>query len=144
MGMYDPAQAYRDLLVAAGVGVWGATSGWGIYIGNMPDAPEKVILVNATGGRDPMPQWLVNYPSVQVFVRGAKSGYQEARDKISACRDALLGYTGGTLGGDTYRSINQMGEIAYLGQDENTRPTFSANFWSVVLPASGTYRQPIT
>lgn len=143
--MKDPAIAVKDFLVAAGVGTFGTTSGWSIYIGNLPDAVDTVVLVNRTGGRDPFPHLAINFPSVQVVVRGAKNGYVAASDKMNAVVEALLGMNTTAAGLDTYRSCNQIGDISYLGQDENTRPMFSANFWFIVLPDVGSgHRVPIT
>lgn len=144
--MKDPAQCVKDRLVAQGVGTFGASTGWSIAIGRLPDKPDTVILVNATGGQNPFPHLLLNFPSVQVFVRGTKNGYQEARTKAYDVVKALLGMTDELLQGDMYRSCTQIGDIAYLGQDENTRPMFSANFSFIVEPAqeTGDIRVPIT
>lgn len=144
--MKDPAQCVKDMLVTATVGTFGASSGWSINIGRLPDNPDTVILVNQTGGQNPFPHLLYNEPSVQVFVRGAKNGYAAARTKINDCVKALLGIGTTVVQGDTYRSCNQIGDVAYLGQDDNTRPMFSANFWFIVEPAAeaGDLRIPIT
>ena len=144
--MKDPAQAIRDHLVSAGLGAFGVLTGWSINIGRWPDAPDTAILVQTTGGRNPFPHLLYNEPTVQVLVRGTKSGYQAARTKAEAVQARLTGMSSVNLLGDIYRSSNQMGDIMYLGQDENTRPMFSMNFWFVVLPAaeSGESRLPIT
>jgi hypothetical protein len=83
---------------------------------------------------------------VQILVRGAKSGYVAARTKAEAVQARMTAMSSVTLLGDVYQSSNQMGDIAYLGQDESTRPMFSLNFWFVVLPAAeaGEARVPIT
>lgn len=144
--MKDPAISVKDKLVTAGVGTFGSGSGWRIFIGHPPVTPDTIILVNGTGGRNPYPHLLVNEPSVSVMVRGQKNGYTVARTKAAAVVTALLGMSTTVLQGDTYQSCNQLGDIAYLGQDENTRPMFVANFWFVVLPVaeSGEQRVPIT
>lgn len=144
--MRDPAQSIRDRLVAQGIGVFGSTTGWSINIGQFPDSPDTVVLINQTGGRNPFPHLLYNEPSVQVMVRGSKNGYTSARTKIGDVVRALLGLSSQTLQGDMYRSCNQLGDISYLGQDESNRPMFTANFWFVVLPAeqAGDLRLPIT
>jgi len=144
--MKDPAQAIKDYLVAQSQGTFAAPTGWSINIGRWADVPDTVILVNHTGGRNPFPHLLYNEPSVQVAVRGSKSGYEAARTKIRQIVNVLLGFTSQTLQGDVYRSCNQIGDVSYLGQDDNTRPIFSANFWFVVLPAAeaGGHRVAIT
>lgn len=145
--MRDPAISIKDVIVGSpALGIFGAATGWGVYIGALPIAPDTVILVNATGGRDPYPHLLLNMPSVQVLVRGAKNGYVAARGKLEAIVNRLLGMGTTALQGDTFRSCNQIGDISYLGQDDNTRPMFSANFWFIVEPAAlaGGHRVAIT
>ena len=135
--MKDPAISVKDVIITPpALGTFGATSGWGVYIGAFPSTLDTTILVNATGGRPPYPHLLLNMPSVQVMTRGAKNGYQAARDKLEAIVNRLLGMDTTVLQGDTFRSCNQIGDIAYLGQDDNTRPIFSANFWFIVEPAA--------
>lgn len=145
--MKDPAISVKDVIVGAPpLGTFGAASGWGVYIGAFPTTLDTAILVNATGGRPPYPHLLLNMPSVQVMTRGTKNGYQAARDKLEAIVNRLLGMDTTVLQGDTFRSCNQIGDIAYLGQDDNTRPMFSANFWFIVEPAAlaGGHRVAIT
>jgi hypothetical protein len=57
----------------------------------------------------------------------------------------MLGTTD-SVSGDVYQSCTQVGDIAYLGQDDNTRPMFSMNFSFIVLPAAevGSNRVAIT
>jgi len=144
--MQDPAQSIKDLLVTAGVGVFATPTGWCISIGVFPDAPDTIILVNQVGGLSPMPHLLLNEPSLQIAIRGAKSGYVAARYKMKDVIDALLGMNTTVLQGDTYRSCIQLGDAAFVGQDDNTRPIITANFRFIVEPAASatTHRSPIT
>jgi hypothetical protein len=144
--MKDPAVAIKDYLVAQSQGVFPPAAPWGIAIGSWPMQQDQIILVNHTGGRNPFPHLLYNEPSVQIAVRGAKSGYQAARTKIRQIVNVMLGFTSQTLQGDVYRSCNQIGDVAYLGEDDNTRPILVANFWFTVLPAAeaGGHRVAIT
>lgn len=142
--MNNPADSVADMLVTAGVGTFAATSGWGIFVGKLPETPHTAILVNTTGGKSPFPHLLLNFPSVQIVVRGASNNLQDAYNKISACVDALLGMGSQTVNSDVWRSCTQMGDIAFLGYDENQRPLHSANLSFIVEPASGTHRISIT
>lgn len=145
--MKDPAQCVKDLLLLpTALGGFGAGAGWRIFIGVLPVEPDTIILVNQTGGRSPFPHLLYNEPSVQVLVRGAKNGYEAARIKMNDVVKRLLGMPSTVVQGDTYRGCNQIGDISWLGQDDNTRPIFSANFWFRVEPAAeaGDLRVPIT
>lgn len=146
--MRDPALIVKDLLEVADVGQFAATSGWCLCLGDPPDAPDSVVLVNQTGGLNPYPHLLINQPSVQVLVRGTRNGYSVAREKIDEVTRVLLGiYTYvDPVSGDTYRSCIQLGDVSYLGRDDNTRTMFSANFRFIVEPveAVGSRRIAIT
>ncbi len=73
------AEGIRDLLVAAGVGVFNASSGWSIHIGRSPVSPDTVIVITETAGLPSNPAYLLDFPNVQIKVRGSASGYQEAK-----------------------------------------------------------------
>lgn len=147
--MRDPALSIRDMMVASSFNwVAGGVAPFGVYLGQPPATPDAIILLNRTGGIDPVPQWLVNYPSLQVMVRGKKSGYEGASATIDQICNFLLGiktYVDPTSG-DQYQACNQLGDVFYAGQDDNTRPHFTANFRFIVLPAvvAGGNRLPIT
>lgn len=150
--MKNPSGCVMELLSNANVGdlmtdPTPTNAPWKVVTGQPPLTPDHVIIVNTVpGGRNPFPHLLLNFPSIQIIVRGARSGYAAAYTKMSAVVVALLGMQTTVVQGDTYRSCNQIGDVAYLGEDDNTRPMFSANFWFIVLPAaeSGEQRAPIT
>lgn len=133
--MYDVALSTKDLLVSKGLGVFNSTAAFSLFVGAPPDKPDALVLINVTGGRPPLPHLALNYPSIQVMVRGAPSGYAAASARMSAICNALLGISTYVLNGDTYRACNQIGDVIYLGQDDNTRPLLSANFRYIVEPA---------
>ncbi|MFV2014006.1 MAG: minor capsid protein [Candidatus Heimdallarchaeota archaeon] len=141
--MIDPTVIIRDLLVTAGVGNFAATIGWGIYIHKEPEAPDSVITIYETGGKPPNPAWLLDFPSIQVRIRGSKGDSVLARAKASEVMDNLLGapyqaVTGGDLG-----SITSIGGINSLGWDKNNRPIFTTNFNLILEPSEGLNRQAI-
>jgi hypothetical protein len=148
--MNDPTQFFRQIISSANVAKWITEANahpWKISVGTYPSAPDQIVLLNESGGRNPMPQWLVNYPSVQVQVRGNQTGYESARTKMKECVNAVLGIAPGVVvAGDTLQSVIQMGGILFLGRDDGNRPMFSANFSLIVLPAqeAGSHRLPIT
>lgn len=107
-----------------------------LNVGRFPSTPDEAILVNSSGGRNPYPHLALNFPSIQIMVRGKPSGYVAARQEIGNICDILLGFGNVSLTGDMYRSCNQMGDVIYLGQDDRGRPMFSANFWFIVEPSS--------
>lgn len=143
MAMTSPAIGVKDLLVSAGVGVFAATSGWNISIGRHPTSPDTSIVCNETGGLSPYPHLRLNFPSVQVMVRGAANGYVAANEKIRAVVDALLGAPSQVVNGDEWQGIRQLGDVAFIGFDESNRPLFTSNFSIIVEPKAGGYRQAI-
>ena len=143
MGMISPAVGCKDLLVTAGVGVFAATTGWGIFIGKFPTAPDTVIACVDTGGLAPFPNFALNFPSVQVMIRGVPGDYISAHDKGRAVIDALLGMGYQVVNGDKWEGIIEIGDLAFIGYDEKNRPAFSANFSIHVEPSSTGNRQAI-
>lgn len=139
--MSDIAVGISDVLVAAGVGTFGATVGWGIFIHQEPPSPpDTAITIYETGGTDPNPKWLLDFPSVQVRVRGAKGGYVAAKAKATDVLNALLGLPSQTINSDVWVAVNQVGGINSLGQDDKDRPLFSLNYGLIIEPATGTNR----
>lgn len=138
--MSDISEGIKDLLVAAGVGTFAATTGWGIFISKMPDEPDSIVSIMETGGFPANPRWLIDYPSVQVMIRGDKGGYQAAKAKALAVRDALLGLPSQVINGDGWDSITDIGGLIELGYDDSNRPKFSTNFSLIIEPATGTNR----
>ena len=75
------AEDFSGILVTAGVGTIGATSGWRIGVAVEPDGsgiPDTTITLFDTGGFSPNPKWIIDEPSVQIRVRGSPNGYQAA------------------------------------------------------------------
>lgn len=147
--MADPALGIKDLLVTANVGSWnGLPSGlvaWPINIGAPTLEADQMILVNLTGGREPSPKWLLDYPSAQVMVRGKSRDYTGARTKVQAAKDALLGLPSQTINGDRWDHVNMIGDINFLGYDQKERPLFSINLALIIEPQAGSgHRQAIT
>jgi hypothetical protein len=133
----------RDLLVAAGVGVFSAQTGWGIFIGPEPSKPDTTIAVREFAGPGPMPKWLIDFPRVQTMIRGAPGGYQAAKTKAQEVLDELHSIPSLDLNGDRWNSIIATSGPAYIGLDQTNRPRFTINFRLIIEPATGTYRQSL-
>lgn len=121
----------RDLLTAH-VGV----SGWQIEIGAQPDSPNKLISISDTGGAVPNPKWLLDYPSMQVQVRGEINGYLDTYREAKAVKDLLLGVDSQDINGDRWVSVLMSGDMAFIGRDESERPLWSMNFSLIIEPQS--------
>lgn len=131
----SPAEGIKDLLAAEAAGTFAATTGWGIFIGREPLQPDTAITVYDTGGLQPNPKWLLDWPSVQIRVRGAKGAYQAAYNKVKQCQDIVLGIDSQDLNGDRWVSVTGLGSILWLGHDDNERPQFVANYRLIIQPA---------
>lgn len=118
-------------LLATHVGV----SGWQIEIGNMPDSPDRIIMISDTGGQDPNPKWLLDFPTIQIMIRGAVSGYLITAREGKAVKDLILGVASFTTSeGDRWVAANMNGDLGFIGRDENMRPLFSVNFALIIEP----------
>jgi len=126
-----PSTGFKTLLAAHA-----AASGWQIEIGRMPSTPDQVILIMDTGGLTPNPKWLLDFPSVQVVVRGKVGGYLNTFNEAKAVKDILLGAPSQNLQGDRWVAVNMAGDMGFIGPDENERPTFSMNFALIIEPQS--------
>ncbi len=129
MAEFPASQGIKDL-IATHVG----GSGWQTEIGAMPKTPDKVIMVSDTGGQDPNPKWLLDFPTIQVMVRGIVSGYLATFQEAKAVKDILLGVDAQVIQGDRWDGITQNGDLAFIGRDENDRPLFSVNFAIILEP----------
>ena len=130
-----PAEIVKDILVSEGY-TFGGNGDFGLHIGKPPGNPDAVIAIMDTGGLEPNPKWLVDYPSVQLLVRGKEGGYSIARQNANTLKGHLLGRPSETVGSDRVVQINQIGDIASLGFDESNRVMFSLNFQLIVEPAT--------
>lgn len=112
-----------------------ASSGWGIEVGVMPPSPDKIIMITDTGGIEPPnPRFLLDFPTLQIMVRGVVSGYILAWSEAKAVKDILLGVTSQTVNGDRWVAVNIDGDLAFIGRDDNDRPLFTINFRLILEP----------
>ena len=135
--MSSPSEGIRDLLAAANVGIFATQAGWSIQIGKEPISPDQTITIFDSGGSDPSPKWLLDYPSIQLRVRGLPGDYLATRAKALECKNALLAADSQTLNGDRWDSVTMAGDISFLDYDQQDRPRFVLNFRLIIEPASG-------
>lgn len=138
--MANPSEGIKDLLVTAAVGVFNAASGWSIHISRQPDGPDQALTIYDTSGNGSNPRYLLDFPGIQVRVRGAQQGSVAAREKCTDVLNALLGLPSQTIAGDLWVAIWQSGGIIFLGYDDKDRPQYTLNFLLAIEPTAGTYR----
>lgn len=122
-------------------------NGWTKYIGNLPGEPNQVVAFMDAGGPPSNPRWLLDFPTVQVMVRGEKDSYGEAYAQLRAVRDKLLGVLSQdvveTDGTHRLVAITELTNIMTLGNDANDRPMLSWNCRTIWEPPSGDNREPL-
>ncbi len=112
-----------------------AVSLWVIEIGTMPDTPDRIIVLTDTGGIEPNPKWLLDFPTVQVMIRGNANGYLDTFREAKAVKDLLLGIDSFTSAdGDRWVSLTQNGDMAFIGRDDGMRPLFTINIAIILEP----------
>lgn len=132
----------NDSYIFAGVG------DWHLWIGKEPTSPDRTITIYDAPGRAPNPRWLLDYPAVQIRVRGNTNDYKAAGDKAVEVRNRLLGresYDAYDGLGDRVVAINAIGDISFIGWDDTNRPAFVFNLALIVEPANTapTNREPL-
>lgn len=147
--MSAPAQGVIVVLAAAaptiGQVVPSGGNTWQLGVGKMLAAPDTMIVAYDVGGGTPDSRWLLDYPSVQVMVRGKPQGYQAAMQKMEDVTDVLLGMVPRTVLGDRWDGVTILASGSFIGNDDKDRPQFSATFRLIVEPAPSVYtnRSPL-
>jgi hypothetical protein len=143
-----PSVIIKDTLVADGYS-FGTKTDWGLWIGKQPPRPDRAVTIYDAPGNAPNPRYLLDYPSVQIRVRGGQADYAVAGSKIREIRDRLLGresYDAYDGLGDRIVHINGIGDIAFTGWDDATRPEFVLNLALIIEQSqttSPTNREPL-
>jgi len=125
--MNPPCEDIKDILVDGGVGVFQTN----LFLVSMPNTPDACVGVFDSPGMPPDLSYNVydlEYPSVQVRVRGDIFGYEAAWNKAKEVKDCLHGKANETWNGTYYLLIACSAEIMFVYVDENNRPVLSVNF----------------
>ncbi len=125
-----PASSHLKDILTTHVGI----SGWQIEIGAMPKSPDRIIMISDTGGLEPNPKYLLDFPTCQTMIRGKVSGYLDTYREARAVKDLLLGVDAQVINDDRIDGIIQNGDLAFIGRDEQMRPLFTINFALFVEP----------
>lgn len=128
-----PTEGFKDLLLAQGY-IFGGLSDWAIFIGRQPNDPNACITLYDSGGRA-NPRWLLDFPSVQIRVRGGANQYAAAANRCLQIKQILLGIPSQDLNGDRWVQVNLTSDRAFVGYDQLNRPEFTMNFNLIIEPA---------
>jgi len=99
-----------------------------LFVSEMPTAPDLCVAIYDASGDDLAPNFVYERPHVQIRVRGAKGQYSEAHLLAQTIRDTLNGTTNYEINSARYIGIWSMGDILFLGYDDNHRPLLTMNF----------------
>lgn len=137
MTYYSPAE-YLSVWLSSRVG------DWPVYVGNLPDLPDNVIVLSDSGsflkGRSHKTGFTNHVPSIQVRVRGVggPNSYRNARAKLSEVMNLLetqlsralvtVGTAPSPVIPARLWSFSATSGIFFLGyEDRNRRPGFTVN-----------------
>lgn len=124
--MNAPSEDVKDIL--EGITSLALTFTTDLFVSEMPAEPDGCVCVYDTGGDPPQPDNVYKKPSVQVRVRGAKGGYLIAHALAQSIQDVLHGTANYTINGARYIGIWAVGDVLFVGYDDNHRPLLTANF----------------
>lgn len=133
----------KDILVAAGIGVFASTSSseYGIYIGQGAEKPDNLIAIFDLSGttiepisKDQAPDQIGTH-RVQIKVRA--NSYVDAYDKIIEIEQELERKTRVTVGNIFYNVIYRLDQPTFDGYDEQNRAIWRQN-WAALrqMPSS--------
>lgn len=145
MAAKAPSVHLKDILADAGF-TFGGAAEWSVWIGKQPTSPSRAITIYDSGGLAPNPKWLLDYPSVQIKMRGGPNDYDVVYTMARQVRDRLLGIASYTAdNGDRIVHVNAIGDVAFTGWDDQSRPEFVFNFRMIIEPAPDAYtnREPL-
>lgn len=130
-----PADKLASIIEAAGLA--GGVSPFKLTVGGFNGAGQEVTFLDS-GGRAPEVKVAIDYPTVQVIVRGSKagSGYTAAYTKAEDIFKLLQGLNRNPIQYPELASCVAIGFINWLGRDENSMPRFSLNWQLIVSPAA--------
>lgn len=117
----------KDMLESSSVAI--ATFAVDLFISEFPDYPDQCICLKDTmSWKEPETNGSnMEYPGLQVLVRGTPSGYNSAYALARSIQEefhALSAFRQGAY----YISIAVSTETTYIGRDETNRCLFSINF----------------
>lgn len=123
----------KNILETAGIGVFAATSGWAIYIGQGAETPDTLIGIFDVPAGTPQDPISIDIAPERVgteFVRikVRSNSYTDAWQKIKAIENELNDTTDQTVGNTYYNIIYRATSIAFDSYDEQNRAIWTQDF----------------
>lgn len=120
-------ESIADRLQAQSLG----TKGTNLFIGILPETNSLATVLNEYNGEIIETNKVgiaLFQPSLQVRVRGMPEDYAAPKARIEAIQTALAALPDATYSGVRILRVKPQGTILALGQDNNLRYEFTANF----------------
>lgn len=126
--MNSVSEDIKDILELSASGLT-LTFATDLFVSKEPDTPDAAVTIYDGVGGPPDVQHRLDYPGVQVRIRGARNnGYAAAYSLAEDIKLVLNGYAGKIINSTTYVLIRATTDILFLGYDDNDRPMFVINF----------------
>lgn len=144
IGDTSPAYGLKQVLAAASPAVISST--WPVFIGNMPSDPDRCMSIRDYGGLTAEVGLAVDYPKVQVKLRGSRgaTSYPETYDQAKKVFDALVGIPSRPVAWPNLVSVVPVGHIVPIGRDQSDRELITVNFQLIVAFDTAGHREAIT
>jgi len=146
----SPADLLADYLCRTSFGLFpdsadGETA-FVLKVGEMPDAPDLVVVLYDTSAPAGFPGLLLEYAGIQVMVRGGKgaASYSSAYLMARKVRDYILGMPNAPAEFVELDGVIERGSINSLGVDDSNRPRFTNNFQLQIEPQPNTITTNVT
>jgi len=124
-------QCLAHYLEDYGLGVRAATTGWGIYYGQIPNEPDQVIVVRKYGGYPDEPNndgtVRLEFPAVMVSVRGIREDYDSPMIMMQRVVKSVTKIGNQDLYGVNYKAVLVKTPAYHFDQDQNLRHQFNVN-----------------
>lgn len=116
-------------------GLYGGATGWSGKVGGLSGEDPCIAAIDS-GGRAGEVKIQIEYPTVQILVRGAagQGGYDAGFAKAEKVHAALQGIDQNPAEFPRLTSCVAIGWINWLGRDDNDRPQWSLNFQLITVP----------
>ena len=125
--MNSPSTDLAQFLEGKGYG----TIGTDLHVSYLPPKPDKCVALLDSGSWEEF-NGLTNleHPTVQVLVRGVRSGFQDQYQLAHDIWKELVFLTNSTriINGTHYSGVWLMSGPIFTGYDESKRPVYSINF----------------
>lgn len=124
--MNPPSEDIKDIFEATSA--LALTFRTDLFISEMPISPDDCVCIYDTGGDPPKTDYTYEKPTIQVRIRGARGSYRDAHNLAQSIRDTLNGEHNYTINETRYLAIWAIGDILFVGYDDNHRPLLTINF----------------